>query len=182
MDSLLEAISSTFYKNPAPKTDVVIWDGYDQLDKETAVEFYAGKSWRMVLKELKKYANPNRNYKTLGSPFYLDEWCVLEDSALIYYSRAHLEFLIHYVQTSHCHDADTYPLKFFHSLYQVFYMRKANPFNKKQTLLLERVAQFTLEKIQGIVLDNPDMENTDLDQIIDSIEQYRSELSKYFGQ
>jgi hypothetical protein len=51
MNCYLNLLSEHF-GNRNPNNQVVDWNGYDQLEKESAVEFYKGKTWQQVLKHL----------------------------------------------------------------------------------------------------------------------------------
>lgn len=144
LESLREVIASNFgLGNPPGAERVVLWDGFDQLEKERAVAFYSDKAWPDVLSHL----NALRNNPTAGADYQLEEGSVLSREALPYYLRAHLEYLIQTVAESECDEGFVCCL--FSQLYQVIYMHKGSPFSPVQTQLLERIAQTVAAAIDG---------------------------------
>lgn len=142
MESLLYDIASTFgLDDPPQSNEIVVWDGFDQLEKEDAVKFYTGKTWSDVLLHL----HGLKDESVFGAAYYLEEWSVLSRVALPYYLRAHLEYLV---------DSDLEPDGQFISslleqLYQVIYMYKGSPFSSVQTQLLQKVAHSIAEALEG---------------------------------
>ena len=140
MESLRLAIAANFGEASQPRSNnIVLWDGFDQLEKESAVRFYAGKSWADVLKHLRGL----KNEPVFGGAYYLEEWSVLTREALPYYLRAHLEFLLETLSSPR--PDEEFVFFFLGQLYQVIYMHKGSPFNPAQTLLLQRVAEHVAE-------------------------------------
>ena len=140
MESLRLEIADHFGVGRQPHSnDVVLWDGFDQLEKEGAVQFYTGKTWSDVLEHLRGL----KDERVFGAAYYLEEWSVLSQEALLYYLRAHLEFLLETLSSPQ--PDEEFVFFFFGQLYQVIYMHKGSPFNSAQTLLLQRVAQFVAE-------------------------------------
>ena len=76
-------------KPPRPGT-LVVWDGFDELDKEGAVAFYERKTWPDVLRYLREL----KSRPEIGAAFQLEEWAVLAPDSLAYYARAHLVYLL----------------------------------------------------------------------------------------
>lgn len=119
-----------------PNADtLVVNDGFDELEKEYAIGFYAGKSWQDVLKHLRNL----KNEPVFGAAYYLEEWSVLSKSALSYYIRAHLEFLID--QLSNADPDELFVHSFVAQLYQVAHIYKGSPFNQDETTFLKKVAE-----------------------------------------
>lgn len=140
MKSLQLEIAANFGDGHQPhSSNVVLWDGFDQLEKESAVQFYAGKTWSGVLEHLRGL----KDEPIFGAAYYLEEWSVLSQEALPYYLRAHLEFLLETLSSPQ--PDEEFIFFFLGQLYQVIYMHKGSPFNPAQTLLLQRVAQSVAE-------------------------------------
>lgn len=129
MDKLLSEVRMLFGSGPAPSaTTLVVWNGFDQLEKACAVRFYSGKTWEDVLAE-------NR----MGAAHKLEEWSMLNASSLAYYGRAHLEYLFETVEG--IDPDDEFVSQLFHQLYQLVYMHNGSPFTDTQTDVLMRIAQ-----------------------------------------
>lgn len=141
MESLHTEIRTGFGQGERPpESELVLWNGFDQPEKEYAVRFYSGKTWPDVLAHLRGL----KDEPVFGAAYFLEEWSVLSVSALAYHARAHLEFLCETLASA---DPDEeFVLKFLGQLYQVIYMHKGSPFNPAQTDLLRRVAQRIGEK------------------------------------
>jgi len=140
LESLRHQIVANFGGGSKPRSDeVVLWDGFDQLEKESAVKFYAGKTWTDVLLHLQDLKNA-----ALGGAYYLEEWSVLNrEDALPYYLRAHLEYLLETLSSAEPNEEFMFFL--IGQWYQVIYMYKGSPFNPEQTKLLQRVALFVAD-------------------------------------
>lgn len=141
MDSLHPEIATSFGRRERPhESELVRWDGFDQLEKECAVRFYSGKTWLDVLAHLRGL----KDQPVFGAAYCLEEWSVLAPAALAYHARAHLEFLCETLATAH--PDEEFVFRFLGQLYQVVYMHKGSPFSPAQTDLLRRVAQRIVEK------------------------------------
>ena len=137
MDTLRKEIAVCFNAERPPRADsLVLWDGFDELEKEYAIAFYSGKSWQDVLQHLRGLKD---RPVSEGATYYLEEWSVLSQEPLSYYLRAHLEFLLDNL----CSDQpdEEFMFSFIGELYQVVFMYKGSPFSLEQTLLLGKVAQ-----------------------------------------
>jgi len=140
MNLLSLDIAANFGEGCQPRSSaLVLSDGFDQLDKHSAVQFYGGKTWSDVLEHLRSLGDE----PVFGAAYYLEEWSVLSKEALPYYLRAHLEFMIETLSSPQP-DEDFLSL-FFHQLYQVIFMHKGSPFNTVQTVLLQRIASSVAE-------------------------------------
>ena len=160
MDQLLVEVRRLFGSGSAPSTDtLVIWDGFDQLEKESAIRFYAGKTWADVL----------RHHRGGGS-HELEEWSVLHEPSLSYYGRAQLEYLFETVNS--VNPDDHFVSQLFHQLYQLVYMHKGSPFTAAQTSLLVSTAR-TLP----IYAIERDIESLIDDYVVHNIELYLKELA-----
>ena len=115
-------------RTPPHENDLISWNGFDELEKQSALDFYLGKSWPEVLDYLR---SPNAYH-------HLEEWSVLSKAALPYYLRAHLEYLFETLTNSHPNGE--YIFFLLGQLYQVIYMHKGSPFSAEQTHLLEELA------------------------------------------
>ena len=119
---------------PPVEHELVIWDGFDQLEKEDAVRFFQGKAWTDVL----AYLQGLRDEPLFRGRYYHEEWSVLAPSALAYYARAYLEFLREALAED---ENEEFVFYFLGALYQVFYIHKGSPFTAAQTDLLRRIIE-----------------------------------------
>ena len=131
MQHLRTELEKQFGQATAPprEHDLISWDGFDELEKQSARIFYLGKSWADVLEHLRAPATHH----------YLEEWSVLSKPALPYYLRAHLEYL--FEMLANPQPDGEYIYFFLGQLYQVIYMHKGSPFSAGQTHFLEEVAR-----------------------------------------
>ena len=122
MESIHDEIKAAFGQGEKPhETEIVLWDGFDQLEKEGAVRFYSGKTWRDVLAHLRGL----EDQPVFGGAYFLEEWAVLSPSALSYHARAHFEFLYETLASSRPDEEFVFHL--LGQLYQVAYMYKGSP-------------------------------------------------------
>jgi hypothetical protein len=136
MDQLHRDVMTAFGHGNRPReNELVVWDGFDEPEKERAVSFYGGKSWEDVLGYLRRL----KDEPLFRAAYYLEEWSVLSPPALAYYARAHLEFLSETLTTAQPDREFVFHL--LGQLHQVAYMHKGSPFSPVQTDLLRRVAQ-----------------------------------------
>jgi hypothetical protein len=141
MDSLHREMMTGFGQGDRPhESELVLWNGFDQLVKEDAVRFYSGKTWPDVF----AYLRGLKDEPLFRAAYFLEEWSVLSPPALAYYARAHLEFLWETLVQTQPDEEFTFHL--LGQLYQVFYMHKGSPFNSLQTGLLRRMVQRIAEK------------------------------------
>lgn len=131
------------FGNRNPNNQVVDWNGYDQLDKESAVEFYKGKSWQKVLKHLEGLEEE----PVFKADYHLEGWSVLNSIALEYYLRAHLEYL--FITLDKAEPDEEFIFYFFSELYQVVYIHKGSPFTQEQTILIKKIVNYTVERIKN---------------------------------
>lgn len=125
-------------KRPPP-TDLVLWDGLDQFEKEYAVAFYGNKTWQDVFTHLQ-----GLKHAVAGAEYRLEEWSVLNPEYLTYYLRAHLEYLFETI-TLEMPDTE-FVLQLFRELQQVIRIHSGKPFTLAQIALLKRVAQYVDEQ------------------------------------
>lgn len=151
MDSILDNMRKNFGLGAVPyASEIIIWDGYDQLDKRSAALFYSGKSWFDVLTHLR-----NLKYELVfGAAYYLEDWQFLSHIALPYYARAHLEFLFETLEDEE--PDDDFVFQLFSAWYQVIYIHKGSPFSLIQTELLRRVGHdiIKITKRDGVFEDS----------------------------
>jgi hypothetical protein len=121
-------------RKPPSEGNLISWDGFDELEKESARAFYLNKSWLDVLEHLRSPA----------AYHHLEEWSVLSKAALPYYLRAHLEYLLETLASDR--PDDEYIFFLLGQLYQVIYMHKGSPFSAVQTRLLEEVARVLIQQ------------------------------------
>lgn len=161
MDELLSEVRRLFGLGPVPSEDALVkWDGFDQLDKETAVRFYSGKTWQDVL----------LHYQG-GGTRELEEWSVLAEPALSYYGRAQLEYMFETANIAY--PDDDFVSQLFHQLYQLVYMHKRSPFTPTQTDLLVRIA-----KALPVVASERGVETLVDDYVVHNINLYLKELAR----
>ena len=141
MDALHREMMTGFGQGDRPHDSaLVLWDGFDQPNKEDAVRFYSGKTWTDVLAHLRGL----KDEPIFGGAYFLEEWSVLSPPALVYYARAHFEFL--WETLAQAPPNEEFIFHLLGQLYQVFYMHKGSPFNPAQTDLIRRVVQHIAEK------------------------------------
>lgn len=139
IESLKADVKTYFQSTAKPRNEnLVIEDGFDELTKPIAVDFFNGKSWEDLLHYLQ---NPAVGYA------YLEEWAVLSPIALAYYLRAYLEFLIETLSGQQEHDV-WYISDFFHWQYQMIYMHKGSPLSPKQTAVIVKIAEHVVIEIK----------------------------------
>lgn len=140
LESLRAEIKTNFLQDRTKpcKQGLVVWNGFDELDKSSAVDFFSGKSWEDVLHHLQE--------PTVGN-FYLEEWAVLGPQAMAYYLYAYLEFLIETL-SSQAGPNEEYVSELFHWLYQMTYMHKGAPLNSQQTACIVKVAEHVTVEFQ----------------------------------
>jgi hypothetical protein len=121
-------VEALFGQGQMPQRETLVArNGFDCLDKAAAVDFYAGKSWEDVLRHLRKL-----------SGYELEEWSVLQEPALSYYGRAHLQYLLETLASDS--PDDQFVAEVFHQLYQLLFMHGRSPFSPAQTSLLVELA------------------------------------------
>ena len=145
--------------------DLVLLNGFDELEKEGAVSFYSGKTWQDVLAHLRRL----KDEPVFGAAYFLEEWSVLSPPALAYYARAHLEFLWETLAEERPREEFVFYL--LGQLHQVVYMHKGSPFTASQTNLLRRVVQFIAERAA-----EPGLFEEFRDSIKDSADRVLTEL------
>ena len=139
MNPLPLEIATGFGQGEAPdEGELVLWDGFDQMDKEDAVRFYSGKAWPDVLAHLRSL----KDRPVFGGTYFLEEWSVLTPPALAYYARAHLEFLLETLAGAQ--PDEEFIFSFLGQLHQV--VHTGSPFHPTQTNLLRRVVEWIGEK------------------------------------
>jgi hypothetical protein len=135
MDFLHDGIT-TFGNGERPhENELVAWDGFDQLDKESALQFFSGKTWRDVLSHLRGL----KEEPLFGAAYFLEEWTVLSPSSLAYYARAYVEHLRETLASPH--PDEEFIFYFLGALCQVAHM--GTPFDPAQTSVLRTVVQQT---------------------------------------
>ena len=147
MDALGNQIADSFGLGPRPSsTEIVVWDGFDQFEKEGAVKFFEGKSWHDVLAHLRNL----KNAPVFGGAYFLEDWTVLSPTALPYYLRAYLEYLEETL--SSLQPDEEFVVQLLAEMYQLIYMHKGSPFTSSQTVLLKNVACLTAERAEALGL------------------------------
>jgi len=111
--------------------DLVLWDGFDELDKKGAVAFYAGKHWLDVLAFLR------RPSLMVGAHAFLEEWSVLTPPAIVYYARAYFEYLLETASSAEPNEEFIFYL--LGRLLEVY--RAGSPFDATQTDFIRRVGR-----------------------------------------
>lgn len=141
MKSLYSKITTAFGEGATPdERQLVSWDGFDVLEKEGAVRFFAAKTWGDVLTHLRGL----KDQPVFRGAYFHEEWSVLSSRALAYYARAYLEFLRETLATEQ--PDEEFVFYFLGALYQIFYMHKGSPFSPVQTNLLRRLVEHIGEK------------------------------------
>ena len=142
MSTLLNEIRSNFGLNSSVETNdhIVVWDGYDELEKKSAVNFFSRKSWKEIYNHL-YVLNGN------GGAYYLEEWSVLSFPALSHYGRAYLEFMIETLNSEK--PDEEFVIFFIGQLYQVIYMHKGSPFSLVQTEIIKELVQYAVKKSEN---------------------------------
>ncbi len=137
VDSLNDPITIFGCGDRPRESELVVWDGFDRLEKETAVQFFSEKTWRDVLSHLQGL----KDEPVFGGAYFLEEWTVLSRAPLTYYGRAYLEYLRETLAS--LQPDEEFVFFFLASLCQVAEM--GSPFDQDQTDLLRRTVQQTAE-------------------------------------
>ncbi len=169
MIKLQKEVESCFKTRHKAGTDqVVIFDGFDALEKEGAVKFFSRKTKKDVL----EYLQSRKGDMIAGGDYQLEEWSVLKQNARYYYLQAYLEFLL---ETQSENEPDEgYISDFFHQLYQTVYMYGREAYSNDQKALLRKISTYTLETVKkhtGIEYWGDDVK--------DNVDMFLSELEKY---
>jgi hypothetical protein len=135
-------------------------DSYDLLEKEEAIKYFSNKSYADVLKDLH-----------LGS-YYLEEWSVLNTTALNYYARAYFEYLLEALDNKEPDEEFIFFL--MGALYQLIYMHKGSPFSSEQTDLIIKLVKHT-----AIKAENQECFEYFSNDIKENIQEFFNELNKY---
>jgi len=144
MIRLQKEIKACFKARYTPNAEQLVeMDGFDVLEKEGAVKFFSGKSWKDVLGHLQS----RKTNIVAGADYQLEEWSVLKPSARYYYLRSYLEFLLE-TQSENNPD-EQYVSDFFHQLYQTVYMYRLEAYGNEQKALLRKIAEYTFETIKN---------------------------------
>ena len=124
--------------------ELVLWDGFEVLDKEAAVRFFSGKTWTDVLAHLRGL----KDEPVFKGAYFHEEWSVLSPRALAYYARAYLEFLRETLGSAR--PDEEFVFYFLGALYQILYMHKASPFTPMQTDFVRRIVEWLGEKAAAL--------------------------------
>ena len=143
------------------KPSLVNMDGYDELEKGSAVEFFRGKNVGGILKHLQN-----------DGPYYLDEWTVLKLDAIIHYAPAYFSYLIESLESKE--PEEEFVFFFIGALYQLTYIHKGSPFSSAQTDLIIELVELAVENSK----DQARFEYFS-DDIQDNAKEFRDELNKY---
>lgn len=163
MKEILEVVRKNF-GNPnfaVCNNSLVDWDGYDELEKKSAVHFFSKKDWKRILYHLHE-----------GNAYYLEEWSVLNNVNLDYYARAYFE---HWIDNLNSDNPDEEYIYFLiGELYQIIYMHKGSPFSSTQTEVIKRLVQLSI-----LQAENKQRFEYYSNDIIENGRQFFSELSKH---
>ena len=169
MITLKKEIKACFKAKYTPNAEQLVEnDGFDVFEKESAVEFFSGKSWKDVLGHLQS----RKSDIVAGCDYQLEEWSVLKPNARYYYMRSYLEFLLETLSENH--SDKQYVSDLFHQLYQTVYMYKLEAYSNDQKALLRIIAEYTYEAIK-----NQKGDEDWNDDIIENINIFLSELNNY---
>lgn len=142
------------------ETSLVVWGGYDELEKKSAVDFFNGKDSGRLLADLKK-----------GEACGLEEWSVLALPALTYYASAYFCYLLDSLESDVPDEEFVFYL--LGALYQVVYMHKGSPFSAEQTGLIKELVAL----IEQEAKDDTRFEYYSAD-IQNSVKQFNIELNR----
>lgn len=156
-------INECFYTSDfvPDESSLVEWDGYDELEKKSAIKCFIGKDARRVLEILRK-----------DGIYYLEEWTVLKPKALIHYAHAYFYYLVETLESDEPDEEFVFDL--MGALYQLIYMHKGSPFTPQQTTLINELVSYAMQQAQ----DGSRFEYCG-DDIRDGAGQYFTELSRY---
>jgi hypothetical protein len=145
MHPLDPEIATAFGQGERPlETELVIRDGFDELDKDDAVRFFSGKTWADVLAHLRAL----KDAPVFRGAYHHEEWSVLSPQSLAYYARAYLECL-HETLAAPQPDEE-FVFYFLGALHQVFYMHKGSPFDPVQTNALRGIVERVRDKAAAL--------------------------------
>ncbi|MGQ0801059.1 MAG: hypothetical protein ACT4NL_13250 [Pseudomarimonas sp.] len=130
-----------------PRSALVVFDGFDQLDKEDAEDFFRGKSWAALF----SYLHEIELSVMRGNAFMLEEWLVLEPDALSYYARAYLEYV---VETSESEEPnEEFIARFLGVLYQLIYSGRYFLLSEPQRETFSTMVHCIAEDRSGSILN-----------------------------
>lgn len=157
MDKLKKGIKKNFGKGSVPTPEsLVFFDGFDGLEKEIALEFFANKTWEDVLVWLKG-----------DNHYYLEELVCLNLQPLNYYYRAYFEFAFYTLEEDEPNE--DYLMWFFSQFYQLKYMGKYSLIDKNRKKLFSDFAKFVKEN-NSLNSLHPD----DKDSILKGVELFEN--------
>jgi len=134
-------IAKYFGRGDPPSDRLLVnWDGFDQLEKEDAVAFYAGKTWIDLYRHLRSLKGA-----LFGADYRLEEWAVLTPGAQKYYLLAFLEYLLESVEEANPDDRFVSDLFFW--LYEATRIHDGEMFSHEETEVLRRIAIYTREAV-----------------------------------
>ncbi|MEK6700393.1 MAG: hypothetical protein AABZ10_15280 [Nitrospirota bacterium] len=168
MITLQNKIAACFGGNQVPtRNELIKQDGVDPFLKEDAEKAFLCQSWSDLFKHLKTLKDAVQ-----GADYRLEEWSILEPSALNYYLRAYLDYLLEILTQN---EPDEEFVSFlFHNLYQAVYIHKRGAFDEDQKEALREVAAHTVKTIKnhkGFEIWKHDIDN--------NIDMFLAELKKY---
>lgn len=142
-------------------SNLVIADGYDILDKESARKLFSGKNNAQLLDDLQK-----------GKYHCLEEWVVLSVPAMVYYASAYFLYVLETLESKEPDEEFIFHL--LGALYQTVYVHKGSPFTLHQNLLIDELITCILEK-----LDQPEIFEYYRDDIHEGIAQYINIIAQH---
>ena len=136
-------------------------DGYDVLEKKGALKFFEGKNYENIFNHLRS-----------GGAYYLEEWTVLNISAVTYYAPAYFCYLLLTLESEEPDEEFIFFL--VGALYQIIYIYKGSPFNYEQTEIINELVNLSVEASKY-----PDKFEYYSEDIVKSGKEYFDELKKH---
>jgi hypothetical protein len=129
------------------RDELVDFDGFDELDKKSAVKEFLGKSQAEVYQEIKT--------GTFGSVSVIESWAVLKPAALTFYMAPYLKYLACDIDDDPNEDETAHD--FFYYLNEFIRIYGPIPLNRKQRDVLLDLIGALLERVQRVEQSDTDL-------------------------
>jgi hypothetical protein len=121
------------------ESELLLHDGFDELEKVYAQKSFPGLDWLTLFNELKSRTRP-------GVSNLLEEWTILQPKGICYYARPLLLYLVTSLRDSTADDEFVGFL--FWSLHSILKQKGSKIFNPSQIALLVKLGGFARESIR----------------------------------
>jgi hypothetical protein len=146
------------------RNTLVVFDGFDQLEKEAADAFFRGMHWT----EMVTYLREIEGSLSRGGAFMLEEWAVLEPEPLEYYARAYLEYFVDTLEREVPNLDFLY--SFFGELYQLVYMGQYHRLGEPQRETLAMIAHLIVDDWREVSCEDRESVSTSAQRFLAELE------------